>query len=347
MDGSSLSGHWGSAATIRFENITRLNLNAGSFDYKSASPGPVVEVVGVDELEAAGAFSGPVAKLTLRAVKGAVKTCSSSTFGQRIGHLTLDGITVEDVNKKCFTGGSDSALHSIAIRSCTLSTIRSGAFWGEMDTIEIDNSKIGRIDEAGFNVTAAQVSIVDSSVQVLTRNSLQIRARHSVVMSSVWAEQLERDALAALRSAAAAPLTLRLRDLRVADANDGSLALHSSVSVCLTRLEIGHRRPRPCPVEPLARRLVGCEDGRPLSAAQLLVLDQLQRPDSCPADRRPLSAGCERAPFAAGLTAAVAVLALLSAVLAIALTLLLVGGRARRVKLPRPRKLAIAPAATP
>ena len=154
--------------------------------------------------------------------------------------------------------------------------------------VKIDFSSINQVLAHGINVNVRRLSITDSMFMRLAPGSLSIPVRDSITLDRVRIGRLERGALTGLRTAedAGGPAALTVSGLRVTVAQPGSLAFDASVSVCLSELRIGDRR-RPCPVEPLVRQLVGGDDGRPLSAAQLQVHRQLRRPAVCAADRRP------------------------------------------------------------
>ncbi|XP_043208009.1 uncharacterized protein LOC122373728 [Amphibalanus amphitrite] len=330
MNGNSLSGHWGAASTIKFRNISSLTFSENAFSHESTSKGPVVEIADIGEFSSNGAFSGPVAMLTLKEVRDAL-TCSPKTFGERIRHLKLERVRISEVERECFAGGGHSALVSLSIQSCALTNIRLLAILGEIERLDVENSYIGSIAESAFNVTVSSASITDSTVAHLARSGLQIWARHSISISGLWVNRLERGALKELRAAGgdSATAALRLSRLRVAHVDPGSLQLHPSVEPCVSALEVGNERPRPCPAESMVRRLVDSDPHRPLSAAEQLVLRQLQRPDSCPADQPgPAGSDCEGVRSAvSGVAAAAAALALLSLALVVVIALLVAGRR--------------------
>ncbi|KAF0293697.1 hypothetical protein FJT64_008556 [Amphibalanus amphitrite] len=241
----------------------------------------------------------------------------------RLKLLEMSTIDTIKMNGNSLSGHWDAAS---TIKFRNISTIL-----GELERLDVKNSYIRSIAESAINVTVSSASITDSTVAHLARSGLQIWARHSISISGLWVNRLERGALKELRAAGgdSATAALRLSRLTVAHADPGSLQLHPSVEPCVSALEVGNERPRPCPAESMVRRLVDSDPHRPFSAAGQLVLRQLQRPDSCPADQPgPAGSDCEGVRSAvSGVAAAAAALALLSLALVVVIALLVAGRR--------------------
>ena len=351
-DGLAVQGRWENTSTITIQNITNLLLAAKSFRPQSTSTGPIVELSDISNLYmlGEGVFQGPLSLLSVTRVGSTIQQCSEETFGDRIRHLRLDRLTITDVKRGCFQGSG--ALARLSIFSCDLVNVHARAFTGEIDEVQIAFSLTRQVFEHSFDINVSRLSIKYSTFDRLALGSLSIAAQDSITLDRVRIGRLERGALTGLRTAedAGGLAALTVSGLRVSVAQPGSLAFDASVSVCLSELRIGDRR-RPCPVEPLVRWLVGGDDGRPLSAAQLQVHRQLRRPAVCAADRRPPASDGSPEPdcdtdltTAAGpYPAVVAILTLLSASLLAALVILLVRGRGRRLCtscIPLPRRFA-------
>ena len=371
----AVQGRWENTSTITIRNITNLFLEENSFGHESTSIGPTIEITDIGRFVVGQrAFAGPVNLLSVARVGSAIQWCSDETFGGRIHQLILDSVTIKNVRTGCFQGSG--ALAGLSIYSCDLEYVYRGAFSGEIDDVRIDFSRINQVFELSFDISVSRLSITDSLFTHLIPGSLSIAARDSITLDHVRVGRLVRGALTGLRTAedVKSPAALTVRSLQVIVAENGSLAFNTNVSVCLSELRIDGRRRRPCPVEPLVRQLVGGDDGKPLSAAQIQVYRQLRRPAVCDADRQqPVSDGTPGPDCGTGLTPSadrrqltpsgppgsssdtnlttstgpylvvVVILALLSAALLAALVILLIRGRGRHLctsRIPLSRRFA-------
>ena len=360
IESRAVQGPWENTSTITLQTIDDLYLAANSFSHQSTSTGPTIELTDIVRFDGEHAFSGPVNILSVTRVNSAIHRCSEGTFGDNIHQLSLDSVAITDVRTGCFQGSG--ALARLSIYSCDLEYVYPRAFSGEIDDVTIDLSRTREVFEHGFNVSVSRLNIADSVFAHLTPVSLNIVARDSITLDHVRVGRLERGALTSLRTAedVNSSAVLTVRSLRVIVAENGSLAFNANASVRLSELRIRDRQQQPCPVEPLVRQLVGGDDGRPLSAAQLQVHQQLRRPAVCVADRRQpggdgtpgldsgtgLTPSADRRQFTSSgspgsnsdteLTTAtgpypvvVVILAVLSAALLAALVILLIRGRGR------------------
>ncbi|XP_037069064.1 uncharacterized protein LOC119090370 [Pollicipes pollicipes] len=286
IDSEGLAGNWLDEAIVSIEDIGTLTVVQYAFSFSSQKLGPRLALRNVAKLSAGpSSFAGAFAHLSMARVR--MTSCRGETFGGRIYHLELVGVTIEQLEQACVNAAARRAWALLTIRSSNLTFIQSLAFNGSIKEIRIDHLHTSVMQRSGFQLSVKKLRINTAFIGDLRNGSLDVLASGAIWIDNTTVHMLGGGAMARLRvkasASAHAPL-LFLRELHIGRAEAGSLQFAADTHVCLDGLQVD--QPQECPSAALARRLVAGGAAGQHSQAERQVLRQLLGRGRCATDAR-------------------------------------------------------------
>ena len=243
--------HWKEKSlNIRVTNIgNTCVIRSGAIVSKSSSTNVMLENI-ADGQFFPGTFETKLGRLSLKNVTF-LAPCQRDTFAGQIGELSLTSVTFSrTIQEGCFQ--AHQTWSSLKILSCDLDDIPERGFQGRIGLVRIEETRLGKIAQSGFDLDVSSFSVIASSIVNLAENALDVRASGGISIERSNITSVSESAFGRLSSSEAGR-GISLSQLAIINVTNGSLRFHDFRSLTLRELQI--RMPCECEIQEQAHSL--------------------------------------------------------------------------------------------